>query len=302
MARLSLRPIAYRHVIFPDMFEESGRALNLTPPRVDEIVPPAGSDRLSPDELDCVRWLFEQGGLEFDDYRPETIKRRIPACLRALRVESAARLRAAVQARPALLKTAISTLVIGVTSFFRDPQTFAILKDSVLPEMLMRSASPRIWSAGCSDGSELYSVAMLLAERGALQRSTLLGTDCRGDALARAREGCYDQTAVRNIPPELLSRYMTVSHDVWQIHPYLRTVVQWRTGNVMTISEPGIWNLILCRNLAIYLQPAAMQRLWRRLEESLRPGGVLVLGKAERPHGTTSLEPIAPGIYRRDRS
>lgn len=301
MSRLSLRPISYRHVVFPDTIEGGGRALNLTPPRIQEaVLPPAES--LSPGESDCVRWLFEHAGLDPDDYRPETIKRRIPACLRALRIDSVAKVRATVQTHPTLLKAAISALVIGVTGFFRDPAVFAILKDSLLPETLMRTATPRIWSAGCSDGAELYSVAMLLADRGALQRSTLLGTDCRSDALARAREGCYDQAAIRNIPAELLGRYMTFSQGMWQVHPYLRTVVQWRTGNVMTTSEPGVWNLILCRNMAIYLQPSAMRRLWVRLEQNLRPGGVLVLGKAERPHGTTSLEPIAPGIYRRNRS
>lgn len=302
MARLSLRPIAYRHVVFPDAFEGGGYALNLTPPKPAEFSPAGGVENLSPDEQECVRWLFNQAGLDQDDYRDETMKRRIPACLRALRVETPAQLRALIQSRPHHLPTALTALIIGVTGFFRDPAVFVAIKDLVLPELLSRSAAPRVWSAGCSDGAELYSVAMLLAERGALQRATLLGSDCRSDAVARAREGRYDPASLKNVPPDLMERYFSFDHGLWHIHPYLRTVTQWRTGNLLTTPEPGAWDLILCRNLAIYLQPEATVRLWKGLEQCLRPGGVLVLGKAERPHGTTSLTAIAPCIYRRNRS
>lgn len=301
MAGLSLWPMAYRHVVFPEASDGSGRVLNLAPESAERALP-AHEPELTRDEHACVRWLFRRAGLDLDDYRPETIKRRIPACLRVLRVESSGQICAALQRQPHLLKEAVSALVIGVTSFFRDAPVFALLSGTILPELLARSAGPRIWSVGCSDGSELYSVAMLLAERGGLQRSSLLGTDCRPDAVARAREGCFDPAAVKNVPPEFLGRYLRFDSMAWRVHPYLRTVTQWRSGNVLTTAEPGAWDLILCRNLAIYMQPAGVVRLWRQIEQCLRPGGIVVLGKAERPHGTRKLAAIAPGIYRRERN
>ena len=305
-SRLLPPPMTYRHVVFPDSCEGGGRPVNFSEGALDHgpaypPLAPASGPELSSDESACLRWLFEQAGLDLNDYRPETIKRRMPACLRALRVGSPAQVRVAIQRQPNLLKSAISALVIGVTCFFRDPPVFAALAESVLPEMTSRSAGPRVWSVGCSDGAELYSVAMLLAERGALQRTTLLGTDCRPDAIARARDGRYDPGAVRHVPADVLHRYLTFDRASWQVHPFLRTIAQWRSGNAMTTSEPGAWDLVLCRNLAIYMQPAATHRLWARLEQSLRLGGVLVLGKAERPTGATRLTLVAPGIYRRDR-
>jgi len=262
----------------------------------------ASDEHLSADEYDCLESLFQQAGLDIDDYRFETIKRRIPACIRALRVGSLSAVRAAVQAQPELLKTVLGTLVIGVTGFFRDPAVFDVLAQSVVPRLLSQKNGPRIWSAGCSDGPELYSVAMLVAERGGLQRSTLLGSDCRPDALARAREGRYEPCALKNLPQAFLPRYFQAEGVEWRVHPYLRAITQWRAGNALTTQEPGAWNLILCRNMSIYLQSGAAVRLWGLLENCLAPGGYLVLGKAERPHGCTGLTQVAPCVYRRHRS
>jgi chemotaxis methyl-accepting protein methylase len=300
MSRLLFRPISYRHVVFPESPEASNRPVNFTP----VLGPPESDDapELSVDEYAAMSWVFEQAGLDADDYRRETLRRRIPACLRALRVETMEQARAAIQKRPHLLSAALNALVIGVTSFFRDPSVFAGIHGQVLPELLSQSSDLRIWSAGCSDGSELYSVAMLVAEHGAIEQSTLLGTDCRPAALAAAREACYDSAAIRHVPAELFGKYFHFDDAGWRVYPTLRGASRWRCGEVLTAVETSRWDLILCRNLAIYMQATAAQRLWTRLEQLLRPGGMLVLGKAERPIGTTSLRIVAPCIYRRDRS
>lgn len=297
MSRLLSRPITDRHVVFPDSRTEWQPVVNYAPTALAAPV-----ENLSSHEQDGARWLLEQVGLNLDDYRAETIKRRMAACLRLLRIESPTGIQAALRRHPHLLKPAISTLIIGVTGFFRDAQVFAALAQSVLPELLSRSSGPRIWSIGCSDGAELYSLGMLLAERGGLQRSTLLGIDCRADAIASARAGRYDPPSLRGVPQPLLASYFSFDGAAWQIHPDLRTVTQWRGGNALTYCEPGTWDMILCRNMAIYLQPAAATRLWGELERCLRPDGFLVLGKAERPLGAKWLSPIAPCIYRRNRS
>jgi chemotaxis methyl-accepting protein methylase len=303
MSRLLLRPISYRHVVFPDSDPGPRRAVNFTS-SLDQS-PPASEppeQSLSSDEYDCLRWLFHRANLSADDYRCETLKRRIPACLRALRVSSLSDARLAIQRNPEFLTLALAALVIGVTGFFRDPPVFDALNKKVLPELLAHRTGPRMWCAGCSDGPELYSVAMLLAERGALQRASLLGTDCRPDSLARAREGRYDAASIRHVPPHFLTQYFRPEASAWRIHPYLRAIVQWRTGNVLSTPEPGAWDLILCRNMAIYFHPATAARLCQMFHNVLRPGGFLVLGKAERPHGIAGLRAVAPCIYRRDRS
>jgi chemotaxis methyl-accepting protein methylase len=153
-------------------------------------------------------------------------------------------------------------------------------------------------------------VAVLLAEAGLLARSTLLGTDCRAEAIRAARVGAYDAAAARkHVPAAWAARYFE-PHDPpaarqagqrWRVRPELRAAAQWRAGDLTRVAEPGGWDLILCRNAVMYLRCDVAGRVWERLEQSLRPGGFLVLGRAERPAGATRLSPVAPCVYRRDR-
>jgi chemotaxis methyl-accepting protein methylase len=257
--------------------------------------------RLAADEEQFVNWLFEQGGLDARAYRPETLRRRLPACLRALRAASVADARLALQGDAAAIAAAVNTMVIGVTSFFRDAAVFDHLTYTVLPALPRSSGQARVWSAGCSDGEETYSIAMLLAEMDLLTGSYLLGTDCRPQAVARARAGRYERRALRDVPPAWQAKYFEPDGAFARVRPALRAAVQWRTGDLTRLREPGAWDLILCRNLTMYLRPAIAGPVWAQLEAALRPGGFLVLGKAERPIGAQRLGTVAPCIYRRDR-
>lgn len=292
----TLSPSAYRHVVFPSAFPPRLAPQNHAP----GVATPTGIREAEPTEDDAfVRWVFERCGLNSSDYRPQTLRRRVGACLRALRVASVVEARAAIARSPGNLLKALGSLLIGVTGFFRDLPEFAYLKDRVLPELIRGDSGPRIWSVGCSDGAELYSVAILLAELNALHRCHLLGTDCRREAIEQAAEAMYDPAAVEAVPRHLLLKYFHASGTKWRANAMLRTAVQWRTADALSVAEPGLWDLILCRNMAIYVAPPAAAKLWNRLSAALRPGGVLMLGKAERAIGADGLTPITHGFLRR---
>jgi chemotaxis methyl-accepting protein methylase len=253
------------------------------------------------DEADpFVNWLFRQAGLSAAHYRPETLRRRLPACLRNLRVRSTEQARQLLERSPGLVPAAVSALLVGVTTFFRDREPFERLR-TLLRELARGRPGLHVWSAGCSDGSELYSVALILAEAGLLG-GYLLGTDCRPDALRTARAGQYDTAAIRGVPQELLRRFFAFRDGRWEIDPSLRRAVRWRAGDVLTTPEPGAWDLILFRNAAMYMKAEAAYPLWVRFEHALRPGGLLVLGKAERPVGASRLTCVGPCLYRRSRA
>ncbi len=198
-------------------------------------------------------------------------------------------------------RAALSTLIIGVTSFFRDDFVFETLRTRILPPIV--SSTPHglsAWSVGCSDGAELYSVAMILADMGALEHCHLLGTDCRADAIKRARLGRFDATAMHTLPTQY-ERYAVEDSAGGVIVPKIRHSVHWRVSDVLTLQEPGVWDMILCRNMAMYLSGGAAAGLWERLAASLRPGGILVTGKAERPTGASEFTAAGPCIFRRNR-
>ena len=153
----------------------------------------AGEDR-SRCEFPCENGMFalellQMAGLDPAGYRMAPLIRRIPACLRVLRVPSVATARELLARQPQKREAAIHALLIGTSSFFRDIAVFDHLASTVIPEMVARHEKPQVWSAACSNGMELYSVAMMLASHGALSPGQLLGTDCRRQSISEAARG-----------------------------------------------------------------------------------------------------------------
>ncbi|RYD49025.1 MAG: protein-glutamate O-methyltransferase CheR, partial [Verrucomicrobiaceae bacterium] len=175
------------------------------------------------------------------------------------------------------------------------PAVFAQLEQEVLPKLLQLPSAPRIWSAGCSEGAELYSVAILMAKLGGLGGSFLLGSDCRQEAIERAKRGVY-LPSERDLPTNVSGHFQERSDGQLAVSHELRQAVTWEQSDLLASRSLGTWDLILCRNLAIYLEPVAADVLWMRLAEALAPGGYLVVGKAEKPR-VSSLRRIAPSIY-----
>ncbi len=172
-------------------------------------------------------------------------------------------------------------VAVSVSGLFRDPFQFELLERNLLPGLLTGGRRLTVWSAGCANGTELYSVAIVLQRLGALERAHLLGSDLLEENLAEARRGVVEGVAIE---PELRARCRWERRDLT------------RDG-----APPGAWRLVLCRNLAIYLAPAARHALHETLAGSLAPGGVLLLGRSERlTHpGAFGLESVAPHAYRR---
>jgi chemotaxis methyl-accepting protein methylase len=280
------------------------------------------------DESGCLaRWIIARSGLDAGAYRHQPLQRRLPACLRMLKVPSAAAARRLLDRRPELLPPAVSALLIGVTEFFRDSDVFDAVRGEVLPDLAQRRGPLRVWSAACASGDELYSLAILLAEAGLLGRGFLLGTDCRADAVEQARTAAYPANALRALAPDVRKKYFEAIPErpslaggrgaggphpdplpegvgtkagLWRPIRLLRRQTHWRSSDVARTTEPGPWDIILWRNVAIYLNPAPAAAVWARLADALAPGGYLIVGKAERPPADLGLSAVARCIYRRN--
>ena len=242
-------------------------------------------------------WLLRQAGLDPDTYRPASLQRRLPACLRQLRVATGAEGRRILEQRPELLPRILNVLLIGMTGFFRDPAVFERLP-ALLDELLRARSGLRVYSAGCSDGRELYSIAMLLEERGVLAHSRLTGLDCRSEAIVRASEGRFPADDLEGLESQRRQRHFLAEGTGFRIKSKLRYGIEWRQGDLFTHRE-GACDLILCRNVMIYLRPHCGAAAWEGLHRQLAPGGFLVTGKAEKPPASFGLRPIAPSIYQK---
>lgn len=245
-----------------------------------------------------ISWVFECAGLAVDSYRGEPLQRRLSACLRALHAKTEAQARKMLEQRPDLMPTAIGALLIGVTEFFRDPPVFEALRTEVLPELASPGRPLRVWSAGCSNGAELYSLAILLAQAGLLEGSFLLGSDCRSDAIEQARAASYNSSELRNIRPSDLPIYFYEVGGFRQSIEPLRRHVHWKVADLTRGIEKGPWDLILWRNMSIYMKAGAAASVWRGLVSALSPEGLLIVGRAERPPAELPLIHVKRCIYR----
>lgn len=203
--------------------------------------------------------------------------------------------------QPEALQELRTMLFIGTTAFFREPALFQELEIKYLPA-LAQEGRLRVWSAGCSNGAELYSVALLLDAQGKLQGSRLVGTDCNPEALAQARLGVYTRRQVEKVRPDLLSRgFLPLEEGRYQIHPRLARQARFTEQDLLRDPFEEGWDLILCCNLAIYLTEEAQHQLFTKLVQALRPGGILFTGRTERlwPAEAFGVEALSNHFYRR---
>jgi chemotaxis methyl-accepting protein methylase len=250
------------------------------------------------DDSVFISWVFERAGLDAAAYRSQPLHRRLPSCLRAMKVRSTHAARELLERKPQFVANAVSSLLIGVTEFFREPEVFDSLRAQILPGLAGGNRRLRIWSAACSSGAELYSMAILLSEAGLLERSYLLGSDCREDAIERARLGLYDGAAMKLVERARRDKYFEPAEGRWRPIEALRRQVQWKTADLLAGVERGPWDIILWRNAAMYLKSRPAEMIWRRLASILAPQGVLIAGKAERPPADAGLRCAARCIYR----
>jgi chemotaxis protein methyltransferase CheR len=255
--------------------------------------------------------LGERTGLAFFPARVADAEAGIRRAMARTRAAAAADYLEALRTGQAELDELITELTVGETYFFREPLQWEVLRDQVLPELLRARPAGhvlRVWSAGCASGEEAYSLAVLLDELGLVDRSQILATDLSRTALEKARRAVYGAWSLRGIDPSIVLNHFSPHGARWRLHERLRARVDLERLNLAADPYPsfanGTWrmDLILCRNVLIYLAEAAVERVLHQLAECLAPGGWLLTGASDPVPTGGALEPIttkAGVLYRR---
>jgi two-component system CheB/CheR fusion protein len=195
-----------------------------------------------------------------------------------------------MQQTPTEVTALFRDLLIGVTSFFRDPEAFKAVQEHIIPRLFVGKSPDsgiRVWSPGCATGEEAYSLAILLAERQeALRRSfkaQVFATDIDAQAIATARTGVYPASIASDISPERLTRFFTVEPDggSYRIHKSIRDMLVFSEQDVIKDPPFSRLDLISCRYLLIYMDTDLQRKLIPLLHYALNPGGFLFLGTSE---------------------
>jgi two-component system CheB/CheR fusion protein len=231
--------------------------------------------------------LQEEFGLDFTHYKPNTITRRIERRLALARSQDIEEYVRRLKSDRTELDVLYRDLLIGVTRFFRDEEAFELLEQRVLPELLQRgprTAALRIWVAGCATGEEAYSLAILLQDLMAKlgeRPVKIFATDVHRGSLERATRGLYEEDAVANVTRERLERYFLRTGGMYQVVPDVRQMIVFAAHNVIKDAPFTRVDLVTCRNMLIYLQVPAQQKVLSLFHFALNRGGVLFLGPSE---------------------
>jgi chemotaxis protein methyltransferase CheR len=207
----------------------------------------------------------------------------------------------------------LDAITTNETFFFRTPKQFEWFRDEWLPEIVSdaregrRAASARIWSAGCANGAEPYSIAICLAENAYRLKDwslEVLGTDISQDMLTIARDGSFKQRSIDGVSESQLRRFFhhKTGEDLWQVNQQVRDRVTFRHHNLMEPIKGGEFDCIFIRNVLIYFDAESKRMVVRNLIKSLRDGGYLVVGPSEGIYDLLQpLQRVSPLIYRKIR-
>ena len=228
-----------------------------------------------------------QTGHDFTHYKRATILRRIARRLQVNSLESIPHYLEFLRTHPAEARSLVHDLLIGVTHFFRDQESFLAL-DKHIPHIFAgRKAEEevRVWVAGCASGEEAYSIAMLLSEHAeklaAPPKIQVFATDIDEQAVHAARQGVYPLTIEADVSQERLRAFFRRENNQYQVRKELRDMVLFAAHNLLSDPPFSRVDLVTCRNLLIYLKRAAQEHVFDVFHFALRPGGLLFIGGAE---------------------
>jgi chemotaxis methyl-accepting protein methylase/PAS domain-containing protein len=234
--------------------------------------------------------LRSKTGHDFSLYKKSTVYRRVERRMGIHQIDKIATYARYLQANPQEVELLFNELLIGVTSFFRDPAAWQQLRDEAIPALLASRPDGgvlRAWSVGCSTGEEAYSLAMVFKE--ALEGTTsrrnyslqIFATDLDAASIGLARQGRYPANVSADISAERLRRFFYEGEGCYRVGKEIREMVTFATQNVIMDPPFTKLDILICRNLLIYLVPELQKKLLPLFHYSLNPGGVLFLGSAE---------------------
>ncbi|MBW4577871.1 MAG: PAS domain S-box protein [Aphanothece sp. CMT-3BRIN-NPC111] len=246
------------------------------------------NQNITPEFKSLLKYIKENRGFDFSNYKPSTLIRRIQKRIQAIGINNYSDYIDYLEVHPDEFGHLFNTILINVTAFFRDRAAWDYIAAEIVPQILAnkRQGEPiRIWSAGCASGQETYTLAMVLAEAVGFeifkQRVKIFATDMDEEALSQARQACYTQQEVADIPPQLLEKYFELQGTHYVFNKELRRSIIFGRHNLIKDAPIARIDLLVCRNTIMYFDSEGQTIIINRFHFALNDGGFLFLGKAE---------------------
>lgn len=260
--------------------------------------------KITPEEIKTItKYIYDISGIYLDASKKYLLETRLNTIAEEFNCRNFQELyrKARADVSRQMEKKIIDAISTNETLFFRDTGPFELLRHKIFPELIdarQKKTLPiktpiRIWSAACSTGQEIYSVAIVLTELlGDISRYSikLVGTDISDAAISQASTGSYNKFEIeRGLSKDKLNKYFTLTGTNWKIKDNIRAMANFRKINLMQpLTAMGKFDIILCRNVAIYFTLDDRKKLFNRLAQQLEPDGYLLIGSTESLTGVSS--------------
>jgi chemotaxis protein methyltransferase CheR len=258
------------------------------------------------DDLKIIsKYILNITGIELDESKAYLIETRLGGLAKEYQCSSYAELcsRAKIDSSKTIENRIIDAISTNETLFFRDARPFEVLQHKILPDLIDRRTEKssgrfpipiRIWSAACSTGQEVYSIAIVLRELLPDLKNyhiKLIGTDISDAAIARASYGKYNKFEIeRGLSKSILQKYFVPNGGNWRIHDEIRAMVAFNKANILQpFNGMGKLDIVFCRNVAIYFKHEDRKKLYEKIAGILEPDGYLIIGSTESLTGISSI-------------
>jgi len=233
------------------------------------------------DYLDFLKEIYKITNIDLNMYKEKQMKRRINSLITKNHYEGYEDYLEGLKTNNALFNEFLDYITINVSEFYRNPEQWDILEREILPDILKKNPSPKIWSAACSTGEEPYTLIMILNKYLPLNKISILATDIDKRALQAAEIGSYTERSLEKVPKENLSKYFTKEKNNYVIKDEIKKAVSFKVHNLLSDPYPNNCDLIICRNVLIYFTEEGKDIVYKKISDALKKGGILFVGSTE---------------------
>ena len=236
--------------------------------------------------LDNYEWfkkeVYKLTGIDLNFYKEKQMRRRIETLAKKNKTDSYEAYVQLLKSDKILFEQFVNFLTINVSEFYRNPDQWKLMDETVIPKLLREHKRPlRIWSAACSTGDEPYSIAMAFSKHIQLSNIQILATDIDKQVLEQAQAGLYNEKSIAGVPADLKRKYFTQVGNSYKISDELKKCVTFKQHNLLKDPYPHDYDMILCRNVVIYFTDEAKDEIYKKFYQTLGNHGVLFIGSTE---------------------
>jgi|SRR5690625_62053 len=228
-----------------------------------------------------VQLVKNKSGIDLSLYKERQMRRRLTSLRDKRGYSNFENYFKALDEDDQLFNEFLDRMTINVSEFYRNYSRWEVLKEDILPSLLNKNKSLKIWSAACSTGEEPYTLVMLLSDFLPLNQINILATDIDENAIQRAKIGVYPERSIKELPMDKRKKYFTEKNDLFYISDDIKNRVTFKKHNLLTDHYESNFDLIVCRNVLIYFTEEAKRKVYERFSKSLKRDGVLFVGSTE---------------------